>query len=164
MDQVRATWVREAVARWEAPLCRYAGRLARDPERGRDWVQEAFLRLCAQDPAVLEGRLGEWLFTVVRNLAVDASRKEGRMMPMGDRETMAPEPAPSEAVEGREQTSRLMSALGRLPSQQQEAIRLKFQEGLSYREIASVTGHSVSNVGFLIHVGLKALRQTALTA
>ena len=159
MDQVRAAWVRQAVSRWETPLCRYAGRLARDPERGLDWVQEAFLRLCRQpDPAALDGRLGEWLFTVVRNLAVDAARKEKRMKPMGEMETADTGPAPAEAAESREETSRLRTALGRLPSRQQEVIRLKFQEGLSYREIAAATGHSVANVGFLIHGGLKALR------
>jgi RNA polymerase sigma-70 factor (ECF subfamily) len=35
---------------------------------------------------------------------------------------------------------------------------LKFQQGLSYKEIGKVTGHSVSNVGFLIHTGMKTLR------
>ena len=38
-------------------------------------------------------------------------------------------------------------------------IRLKFQHGLSYKQIAEVTQLSVSNVGFLIHTGLKALRE-----
>ena len=46
-----------------------------------------------------------------------------------------------------------------LPANQQEVIRLKFQHGLSYKQIAEVTQLSVSNVGFLIHAGLKTLRQ-----
>ena len=37
-------------------------------------------------------------------------------------------------------------------------IRLKFQNGFSYREISRISGHSVTNVGYLIHVGLKTLR------
>jgi len=37
-------------------------------------------------------------------------------------------------------------------------LRLKFQEGLSYREIAAITDVSVSNVGFLLHTALKTLR------
>jgi RNA polymerase sigma-70 factor (ECF subfamily) len=49
--------------------------------------------------------------------------------------------------------------LGDLPANQQEAIRLKFQHELSYKQIAEVTQLSVSNVGFLIHTGLKTLRQ-----
>jgi RNA polymerase sigma-70 factor (ECF subfamily) len=38
-------------------------------------------------------------------------------------------------------------------------IRLKFQNDLTYKEISQVTGLSVTNVGFLIHAGLKAIRQ-----
>ena len=48
--------------------------------------------------------------------------------------------------------------LGALPERQAEAIRLKFQQRLSYREIAGVLSVSETNVGFLIHTGLKALR------
>ena len=46
-----------------------------------------------------------------------------------------------------------------LPDNQQEVIRLKFQNDLSYREISEITGLSVSNVGFLLHVGIKRLRE-----
>jgi RNA polymerase sigma-70 factor (ECF subfamily) len=46
-----------------------------------------------------------------------------------------------------------------LPKNQQEVIRLKFQHGLSYKEISTVTNLSVTNVGFLIHTGLKVLRE-----
>jgi RNA polymerase sigma-70 factor (ECF subfamily) len=38
-------------------------------------------------------------------------------------------------------------------------IRLKFQNGFSYKQIAGITGLSVSNVGFLIHTGIQALRK-----
>jgi len=38
-------------------------------------------------------------------------------------------------------------------------IRLRFQNSLRYREIDEVTGLTVTNVGFLIHRGLKTLRE-----
>ena len=53
-------------------------------------------------------------------------------------------------------TARLMAGL---PPNQQEVLRLKFQHSLSYREISSITGLSETNVGFLIHVGIKRLRE-----
>ena len=37
-------------------------------------------------------------------------------------------------------------------------MRLKFQNGLSYREIAATVGISVSNVGYLIHIAVKKVR------
>ena len=52
-----------------------------------------------------------------------------------------------------------MQLLDGLPANQQEVIRLKFQHGFSYREISQISGHSVTNVGFLIHSGMKTLRQ-----
>ena len=45
-----------------------------------------------------------------------------------------------------------------LPPNQREVIRLKFQNDLSYREIAEVTQLTETNVGFLLHTGLKKLR------
>ncbi len=66
----------------------------------------------------------------------------------------------STQVEQPEQTSKAVHALEQLPDNQQEVIRLKFQAGLSYKEIARVTNLSVSNVGFLIHTGMKSLRET----
>ena len=38
-------------------------------------------------------------------------------------------------------------------------VRLKFQYGLSYQEIAEATGLKVGNVGFLLHSALKRLRE-----
>jgi len=36
---------------------------------------------------------------------------------------------------------------------------LKFQNGLSYREISRITNLSVSNVGVLIHTAIKTMRR-----
>ena len=65
---------------------------------------------------------------------------------------------PSTAMMRGEEEAQVLALIARLPGKQQEVVRLKFQGGLSYKEIADVTGESVSNVGFLIHVALKGLR------
>ena len=69
------------------------------------------------------------------------------------------EPSPEERVERSEQLDRIEQLVQQLSENQQEVIRLRFQSGLSYRDISEVTGLSVSNVGFLIHTGLKKIRQ-----
>jgi RNA polymerase sigma-70 factor (ECF subfamily) len=38
-------------------------------------------------------------------------------------------------------------------------LRLKFQSGFSYQEIADVTGLTTTNVGVLLHAALTKLRQ-----
>ena len=69
-----------------------------------------------------------------------------------------PRPEPPDVAERRESAGRVLDLLEGLPPNQREAIRLKFQNGFSYREISRISGHSVTNVGYLIHVGLKTLR------
>ena len=100
-----------------------------------------------------------WLFTVTRNRALDHLRKHRRIIPMtlpDDRPCAAPGPAAT--LERRESAASLFSLLDALSPNQREVIRLKFQNDLSYREIADVTQLSETNVGFLLHTGLKKLR------
>ncbi len=154
-------WVQHAVAQYERPLTLYAARLLGDTDQARDVVQDTFLKLCNQPRDDVDSHLAEWLFTVCRNRALDILRKEGRMSRLSDeqiRERPGHEPAPPEQVERRETTDRVLQLLDDLPPNQREVIRLKFQNGFSYKEISRISGHSVSNVGFLIHVGLKTIR------
>ena len=71
---------------------------------------------------------------------------------------IADTPSVSERMETKQSTGQMLSMLATLPDNQQEVIRLKFQNGLSYKEIAGITGHSVSHVGVLIHTGIKSMR------
>jgi RNA polymerase sigma factor (sigma-70 family) len=151
----------DALSRFEAPLLRYARRLLSDGERARDVVQDTFLQLCRQDPARVDGHLAQWLFTVCRNRALDVQRREGRLRPLDEdalSEQPSPEPTPSRRLEGREALDEVRAVLATLPASQQEVLHLKFQDHLSYQEIAAVTGLTVSHVGVLVHNGLKELR------
>jgi RNA polymerase sigma-70 factor (ECF subfamily) len=155
------SWVRDAVARFEGPLTLYAARLLRDAEAARDVVQETFLKLCASDRAGIEGHLAEWLFTVCRNRALDVLRKEQRMSQLREEQVqrcLSPDPAPLEVAERQDLGRRVLELLEGLPTNQREVLRLKFQNGFSYQEISRISGHSVSNVGYLIHAGIKTLR------
>ena len=155
-------WILDVVARWESDLVRYARHLVGDVERARDVVQDTFLKLCQQDREQLDGHLTEWLFTVCRNGALDVRRKEQRMTTMtldAVMDTPGFAPSPDSVAEDHDDTVHILTLLAELPHNQQEVLRLKFQHSLSYREISSITGLSESNVGFLIHVGIKRLRE-----
>ena len=65
----------------------------------------------------------------------------------------------SKKLEAAETQSELMRAIEDLPANQREVVRLKFQNDLSYKEIAEVTGLSVTNVGFLLHTAIEAMRR-----
>lgn len=162
MTNVKAGWIRSALERFEAPLTRYAFRITGDLERARDVVQDCFLRLCRESPTRIDGHLAPWLFKVCRNRALDVRKKEARSLPLDEgrsEERESPDPLPSTALEEHEGVTRALSLLTKLPHDQQEVIRLKFQNELSYREISEITGLSVSNVGYLLHRGLRSLRE-----
>lgn len=154
--------VESALREFEGPLTGYvAGLLNGDWERARDVVQDTFLKLHQQDPTAVEGRLKSWLYTVARNRSIDIIRKDKPMTLTSSEafETLddwRPDPAAeAERAERHEQVLRLVD---KLPENQREVIRLKFQGDLSYKEIAEITDLSVSNVGFLLHTGIKRLR------
>jgi RNA polymerase sigma factor (sigma-70 family) len=161
-DDNAVEWLRSVMGRHESALLRYAGRILGDAERARDVVQETFLRLLTSGRAGQDDHLSEWLFTVCRNGALDVCRKERRMSLMSEQRERAQvsggaSPAASAAMH--EEADRVSQAMHDLPGNQQEVIRLKFQNGFSYKQIAGITGLSVSNVGFLIHTGIQSLRK-----
>jgi RNA polymerase sigma-70 factor (ECF subfamily) len=173
--------------RYERPLVRYAQSVVGDLESARDVVQDTFIRLSqemskvhpspppaepassADDVAKIVPMPGAWtadakhveawLFTVCRHRAIDHQRKFSRIVPMPVPEDRPdPEPCPASQAESRDTEQSLLALLVHLSPNQQEVIRLKFQNDLSYKEIADITQLSVTNVGFLLHTGLKKLR------
>lgn len=162
MDAADVEFTRNALAEYEKSLTRYATHLVGDPDRAREVVQDTFLKLCSQRPSRIRNYLAQWLFTVCRNRALDIRRKERRMTPMSDARLELQidcQAVPAETAEQNDQVRQVLKILGTLPAKQQEVLRLKFQGDLSYLEISRITKLSVGNVGFLIHSGLKTIRE-----
>jgi RNA polymerase sigma factor (sigma-70 family) len=156
-----SSFLARTFAEQRAPLLRYAARLLGDFEQARDVVQDTFVRLMAQRPGAIDGHAVEWLFTVCRNRSLDVLRKEGRMRRFEEGQIeriTAAEPRPGRELEQAETHATLLQLIDRLPPNQQEVIRLKFQNGFSYQEIARITELSIGNVGFLIHTAVGRLR------
>ena len=154
-------FVTQAIEDYQSPLIRYATSILGDIERAREVVQDTFLKLCREDLDKVRGHLAQWLFTVCRNRAFDVQKKDRRVRPLNavDLETRAaPGPRPLAALEREERLSEALALVRTLPEKEREVILLKFQCELSYKEISAITHHSVSNVGFLIHSGMKRIR------
>ena len=161
---VDSKWFGSVVSQYEGPLTLYACRILGDTEMAQDVVQETFMKFCSQ-PADARKRIAEhlpqWLYTVCRNAAINVRRKESRMHTASDslgRWTKTDDRDPSSALQAKESQSRVLEAMELLPDHQREVIRLKFQHGMSYRQISAVTGRTTSYVGYLIHAGLKSIR------
>jgi len=152
----------EIVQRFEMPLLQYARRITGDREQARDVVQETFVKF-QRNGALRRGeKPATWLFTVCRNAALNVCRKERRMMYVDEEliETRESEqPMPFDQLEQKEATGFLLRIVSTLPLRQQEVIQLKFQNDLSYQQIAQIMQTTANNVGVLLHTALKTLRQ-----
>ncbi len=155
-------WILAAQQRYERPLLGYVHRYLGDAERARDVVQDAFLALCRQPRGELEARVAPWLFAVCRRRAIDILRKEKRMIATYDEvaEPMAKGMEPPQTAELHDATRLVLAHLADLPPNESEAVRLRFHQQFSYREIAEVMGLSESHVGVLLHTALKSLRKS----
>lgn len=166
-DTVEADFVTLAIEQYQSPLIRYAASILGDVERAREVVQDTFLKLCKEKPSKIRDHLAAWLFTVCRNRAFDVRKQDRRTDALTDidLETRpAPGPRPLAVLEREEELREVFRLVHALPDKEREVVLLKFQCDLSYKEISAITGHSVSNVGFLIHTGLKRVRTTIHTS
>jgi RNA polymerase sigma factor (sigma-70 family) len=150
--------------RFERPLLGYALVRCGDHGAAEDAVQETLLRFLRHDPPGDLEALAPWLFTTCRNVLTDHHRKSSRHPLMDDTmqqtlaHTTSPGLAPDEALVGKEAAHSLRQLMAALPDIQQEVVRLKFETGLAYRDIAAATGLSIANVGWLLHQAVTSLR------
>ncbi|MBN1444342.1 MAG: RNA polymerase sigma factor [Planctomycetes bacterium] len=152
------------VLRHQDSLVRFVSGFLQDRVAAQDIVQETFLRV-ARSPGKLAGVESphNWLLRVARNLSVDHVRRtlRGRrkMREYAERrawQTAAAEPDDRE-VERDEARERVRAEIQRLAPRLKELMLLKVQEGKTYREIAEITGLTITNVGYLLHQAMRTM-------
>jgi RNA polymerase sigma factor (sigma-70 family) len=137
-----------------AALVLYAQQWCETPE---DIVQEALLSLMRQ-PQAPENIVG-WLYRVVRNAAVDASRRQRRRSRREAAAACRGEPWFAAADDQRLDAAEATAALAQLPIEQRETVVARVWGGLSLKEIAELSGSSTSTVHRRYQAGLAALRE-----
>ena len=156
--------IEELFATLESPLLAYAHRLAGDFDLAQDLVQDAFMKLHAQFDEVRDPR--RWLYRTVHNASLNHRRAAGKIVPLDpgpdEGATTAsdpadPQPLPDEKIAQLEGIGLVRLSLETLDDRSRELVRLKFNEGLSYKEISAKTGLTIGNVGYLLHHALKAI-------
>ncbi|MBI3986579.1 MAG: sigma-70 family RNA polymerase sigma factor [Lentisphaerae bacterium] len=151
------------VAAHEQALLRYAMGLLNNVHAAQDAVQNAFIKLFKTWKPGLKPTpaLRAWLYRVTHNEAVDHIRHESRLKIL--HWNQAKDPAVSLPVsdnpgeEKTEQMERVLTQLARLALPERQVVLLRLQEGLSYEEIARVTGRTEGNVGCLLHQAVRRL-------
>lgn len=155
--------VETAIAEYQSPLLRYAARLLRDPVAAQDVVQNVFVKLArrADGGAPPREALKSWLYRVTHNEAVDTMRRETRLRLLHDRhgewvEINEPASGGDDMTE-QERKQTVLRFVHKLHPREKQVLLLRLEEGLSYQEIAAVTGRSEGNVGNLLHHAVRKL-------
>jgi RNA polymerase sigma-70 factor, ECF subfamily len=129
-------------ARWRQPMARFLFRLTGRADRVGDLVQEVFVRLYTAGPRYREnGAFAAWLYRIALNIGRDALRRV-RREPLPLDGPGPPDTAVSaeRSCERRELAGVVARAVAELPEPQRVVLALRHDEGLSFEEIARLTG------------------------
>lgn len=163
---------RGLVEQYQGRILRFVTQLVRSREDAEDIVQESFVKAyLSLDSFRGQSSFYTWIYRIAFNMAIDFKRKVARRGGDGvelDEIDKAkhlgsvPHVAlPSEALTRREQGESISKALAELSEEHKTVIVLREIDGLSYDEIARITGVSKGTVMSRLHYARKRM-QTSL--
>jgi len=134
------------IARWHAPLWRYAVRLTNDPDTAADVVQEVWLRVVRNLARLRDAaKFRAWLFGIARRVLMDRLRVRYAQPPIESVDLAdIPEPVPDHDLA--EALSHMQAELERLPMLEREVLILFYLQELSLTEIAEIAAIPVGTV------------------
>lgn len=145
------------VSRYKAPLFNFILRSTRDTSRAEDVFQDVWVRVVNSAVEYRgEAKFSTWLYTIARNLCVDAARKAAhRKHASLDAQVSARDSSPGPTLLDRvaddgptsdreaiahEMRVKLAQAVDDLPDEQREVFVMREVAGRPFREIAEVLG------------------------
>lgn len=155
------------IEKYQHRLLRYLLYLTGRREMAEDFFQETWIRVLERG-SQYDGRheFNTWLFTIARNLVIDDLRRKrpASLDSLADEDAAAPldlpatgQPSAFDATVQREQNEQISAGMQHISAEYRESLLLRFQEGMSLEEIATVTGAPLGTVKSRIYRGLTAL-------
>ncbi|MCC6736627.1 MAG: sigma-70 family RNA polymerase sigma factor [Bauldia sp.] len=144
--------------RLKSYLLRLGGTAAGAEELVQETMVAVWRKADRYDPA--KASASTWIFTIARNLRIDAYRRERHPEIEADDPVLSPDPVEApDASLGREQDAgRLAEALARLSDGEQALLRMSFFDDLSHSVIAGRLGLPLGTVKSRIRLAFGKLR------
>lgn len=152
------------VERWHPRLLRHAVLVSRDPQRGADAVQEAWVSIIKKirrlrDPA----RFGPWAYRIVTNKCRDEQRRAARspgagQIGWGEAVEARAGNGATEDPDGADEILRLRLAIRRLDPEVRALLSLRYVDQLTVPAIAGALGIPAGTVKSRLHGARAALR------
>jgi RNA polymerase sigma-70 factor (ECF subfamily) len=155
------------IEKYQHRLLRYLVYLSGRRDLAEDFFQETWVHVLERG-GQYDGRheFSTWLFTIARHLVIDhlRSKRPTSLESLADQDDLAPfdipaagQPSAFDATVQREQNEQISAGMQRIAAEYRETLLLRFQEGMSLEEIASVIGAPLGTVKSRIYRGLSAL-------
>jgi RNA polymerase sigma-70 factor (ECF subfamily) len=151
--------------RFYKPLYYFIVRFVKEKSLAEDIFQETFLRIFKERKSYRKtGHFSTYLFTIARNLCLDALKTWERKHVLSNQEdfaetAMALSKEPSRIVEEDELSETLQREIHALPSDQREILLLSKYAGLSYEEIARIVQSTPAAVKQKAYRAMLSLRR-----
>jgi RNA polymerase sigma-70 factor (ECF subfamily) len=155
------------IEKYQHRLLRYLLYLTSRHDLAEDFFQETWIRVlergCQYDD---RHEFSSWLFAIARNLVIDhlRRRRPRSVDSLADHDDLAPfdipateQPSAFDATVQREQNEQISAGMQHIAAEYRETLLLRFQEGMSLKEIANVIGAPLGTVKSRIYRGLSAL-------
>ena len=140
----------------------YLRRLGAPESLADDLSQEVMFtvwrKAATYDPA--KAGVGTWIYTIARNLRIDALRRERRpeLEPDDPRLAPSPEPLPDDQAEAHQDAAQVRAALRELPDDQAQVITMAFYDGKSHGEIAAELALPLGTVKSRLRLAFRRVR------
>ena len=148
--------------RFAPKLKSYLVKLGCRPEQAEELAQETLLAVWRKADYFDPARAGAatWIFTIARNLRIDAIRRERRPDDWLDDPALQPQaPTPADAaMASGERDARLREALTALPEEQAQVVRLSFFSDKPHSEISLELGVPLGTVKSRLRLAMNRLR------
>lgn len=155
-------WIEYVINRYSRGLIRYSKAILKDLEVAKEIVQDCFLKLLGHDTPDIRASVQGWLYRECRNRSIDYWRRQQKsqtLTPEMEESLVLIAPNQLDEIETRADVELLKKNMGKLSAREQEIVWLKFNDGLSYKEIAEVMNLTSTNVGFILCQAIGRLRE-----
>lgn len=146
---------------YKNPLYATILRMTKQPQLAQDLVQEAFIKIYEQLNSYKAGSFKSWLYRVAINHCIDELRKKEYKIhqePLLD-EQLVEVNHPEIIYLKKERERQLEQLLSGLPEQERMILLLRYNNNLSYEEIAELLKISVTDVRNKLHRSKKKMRE-----
>ena len=140
----------------------YMLRLGSDPMQAEELAQEALATVWRKadryDPA--RAAASTWIFTVARNLRIDAFRRRNHPEPDPNDPALVPDPPASAdmVVSHKQDATRIRKALAELSDDQREVLQLSFFDDQTHIQISQTLGIPLGTVKSRIRLAFGRIR------